>query len=177
VRDVVYDARGTRANGTLFLEWPSFTTAGGRAVAGSKKTIQISNGVLDLLLEPTEGATPTGLTYTARFSLVGGTGVTVENWAVPDSASPVNLASIRVSVGGTPAQRFADGEVPAGPPNGVNATFTLANVPSPAASLMLARNGIVQKAGLDYLLTGRTITFVAGAIPQDGDVLLAWYRY
>jgi hypothetical protein len=56
------------------------------------KQNQLRNGVVDLLLEPTEGATPAGVTYTARFSLVGSTGVTVENWAVPDSASPVNLA-------------------------------------------------------------------------------------
>ena len=71
---------------------------------------------------------------------------------------------------------FSDGEVPAGTIDGVNATFTLANAPSPAASLALFRNGIAQKATVDFTLTSSTVQFLAGAIPQAGDTLLAWYR-
>ena len=71
---------------------------------------------------------------------------------------------------------FSDGEVLAGTIDGTNAAFTLANTPSPAASLTLFRNGIAQKATVDYTLTGSTVQFLAGAIPQAGDTLLAWYR-
>lgn len=71
---------------------------------------------------------------------------------------------------------FADGEVPGGTVDGVNGTFTLANTPSPAGSLVLYRNGIAQKPAVDYTLTGATVQFLAGAIPQPGDTLLAWYR-
>jgi hypothetical protein len=77
--------------------------------------------------------------------------------------------------GGT-GPTFVDMEVPAGAINGSNALFTLAYSPAPAASLHLYRNGILQKAGLDYTLSGPILTFIAGAIPQSGDALLASYR-
>ena len=46
----------------------------------------------------------------------------------------------------------------------------------PPTSLELFRNGIVQKPSVDYSLTGATVQFLTGAIPQSGDTLLAWYR-
>lgn len=72
---------------------------------------------------------------------------------------------------------FADAEVPAGPVDGINFTFTLANVPSPVTSLQLFRNGLLQKAGIDYTLSGKTITFLPGAIPQVPDSLQCSYRF
>jgi hypothetical protein len=71
---------------------------------------------------------------------------------------------------------FADGEVPGGTLDGTNGTFTLANTPSPAGSLVLYRNGMAQKPAVDYTLTAASVQFLAGAIPQPGDTLLAWYR-
>lgn len=76
--------------------------------------------------------------------------------------------------GGGP--QFIDGEAPAGGVDGSNATFTLANTPSPATSLVLFRNGVVQKPGVDFTLTGASVQFLAGAVPQSGDTLMAWYR-
>lgn len=78
------------------------------------------------------------------------------------------------SGGGT--ANFVDLEVPAGAVDGSNATFTMANIPSPASSLHLFRNGLVQKPGFDYTLLNATITFVTSAIPQPGDTVLASYR-
>jgi hypothetical protein len=71
---------------------------------------------------------------------------------------------------------FADPETPAGAVNGTNANFTLSGAPLPASSLMLYRNGLLQKAGVDYTLSQAQITFLAGAIPQSGDLLQATYR-
>lgn len=189
VLDVVYDARGNRVSGVLFLEWPSFTGPSGKAVAGNKQSIRVNNGVIDLNLEPTIGATPANVTYTATFSLAGGSGSQVEQWAVPVSSVAVTLAQVRVNSsggnssggssgggGGTSSVVFSDQETPGGVANGTNLTFTLANAPNPASSLILFRNGIAQKAGGDYTLTGSTITFVQDSVPQSGDTLLAWYR-
>lgn len=65
-------------------------------------------------------------------------------------------------------------ETPGGAVNGANETFTLAAAPSPAASLMLFRNGVLQQAGgNDYTLIGSTVTFATA--PETGDVLLAYY--
>ena len=74
------------------------------------------------------------------------------------------------------AQQFVDDEVPAGAIDGTNKTFTLANVPA-SGSLKLYFNGIKQKLGLDYTLTGRTIVFITAVFPAVAqDVLTADYR-
>src|ERR1035438_9572384 len=77
---------------------------------------------------------------------------------------------------GTAGPNFTDAEVPAGLVNGANASFTLSAVPTPTSSLTLYRNGVLQKAGQDYSLSGNTIQFLAGSTPQPGDTLLASYR-
>lgn len=73
---------------------------------------------------------------------------------------------------------FVDQIAPTGTINGVNGSFTLPNTPS-SGSLYLWRNGLLLKdaAGVDYTLSGNTITFESGQEPRTGDVLLASYRY
>ena len=78
------------------------------------------------------------------------------------------------AVGGPPVT-FVDSETPSGAIDGANNSYTLAFTPA-TGSLHLLRNGIRQKAGLDYNLTGSGIGFLPGATPQPGDVLLADYR-
>jgi hypothetical protein len=69
-------------------------------------------------------------------------------------------------------------EVPSGVINGVNDTFTLANAPSPTGSLMLFKSGLLMiKGGVDYSLSGSTITFVSGAEPATGENLICTYLY
>jgi hypothetical protein len=79
--------------------------------------------------------------------------------------------------GGGGADNFADGEVPTGIVNGSNAVFTLALPPSPAASLELYRNGLFQRQGADYQISGSTITFFLASVPLSGDLLVANYRF
>jgi len=71
---------------------------------------------------------------------------------------------------------FVDGEVPSGTLDGVNVVFNLAGTPNPPASLLLARNGLVQKPVVDFTLAGSTVTFVSASTPQPTDVLIASYR-
>src|SRR5215475_11386538 len=82
-----------------------------------------------------------------------------------------------LSTGTIGEPNFADGEIPAGIVNGVNAVFTLANAPSPVQSLQLFRNGQKLNAGAGFALVGKTITFIASQIPSAGDILEACYRY
>ncbi len=60
--------------------------------------------------------------------------------------------------------------------DGSNTSFGLSAVPDPVGSLAVYRNGMLQKTGLDYNLTGSTVQFVAAATPQPGDTLLASFR-
>ena len=71
---------------------------------------------------------------------------------------------------------FVDLETPAGTVDGFNAAFTLVNSPAPGSSLLLFRNGVLQKPGFDFTLTGSTITFLSASVPLPGDTILASYR-
>jgi len=71
---------------------------------------------------------------------------------------------------------FVDEEVPSGAVDGSNVVFSLSSAPSPASSLHLFRNGLLQKVGFDYTIGGTSITFVSAATPQPGDTVLASYR-
>lgn len=71
---------------------------------------------------------------------------------------------------------FVDSETPSGSLNGSNATFLLANIPTPANSVTLFRNGLFLRQGGDYTVAANIVTFVSGAEPQPGDVLAASYR-
>jgi len=77
---------------------------------------------------------------------------------------------------GTASTSFMDGDSPAGIVDGSNTTFTLSATPSPATSLAVYRNGILQKVGQDFTVTGNNVLFVAADAPQPGDTLLASYR-
>ena len=72
---------------------------------------------------------------------------------------------------------FSDTEIPGGTLNGINTAFTLQFAPSPANSLVLFRNGLLQTHGFDFALAGNVVTFLPGSIPQAGDQLTASYRY
>ena len=75
-----------------------------------------------------------------------------------------------------PGPDYVDGEIPQGALDGFNRVFTLSQTPQPASSLQVFRNGLLQKAGLDYVLNGNVITFDAAAVPQAGDILQCSYR-
>lgn len=79
--------------------------------------------------------------------------------------------------GGGVLPQFSDGETPTGAINGANTTFGLAFTPSPTTSLQLYLNGLRMDQGVDYTITGSTVTFASVSVPQTGDVLLASYRY
>lgn len=93
---------------------------------------------------------------------------------VADSAEATGL---KWAAGGLAATNFVVSETPAGSIDGSNAAFTLTDPPV-AGTLQLFKNGIRQNPGAtnDYTIATNTITFLAGNIPQTGDVLLCDYR-
>lgn len=72
---------------------------------------------------------------------------------------------------------FAYDETPSGLLNSSNLIYTLAHSPSPVASLILTMNGQVLTAGgVDYTLSGATITLINA--PDPTDILRAkYYEY
>ena len=68
-------------------------------------------------------------------------------------------------------------EVPSGNIDGTNATFNLANPPSPTNSLMFFVNGVLQMQGseYDYTLSSNSVTLAIP--PQGGSKVVATYSY
>jgi hypothetical protein len=78
----------------------------------------------------------------------------------------------------TAAHNFSIGETPSGTVNGTNTTFVLSH--SPVVGTVAAYvDGVRMNAGTgnDYTISGTTLTFLTGAIPQTGDTILADYQY
>jgi len=111
----------------------------------------------------------------SRAAVISDTGQLEGALGSPGDCIKVDGTSGTCGSGGTGAT-FVDKEVPGGAVDGVNAGFSILNAPSPASSLHLYRNGLLQKAGLDYSLSGSTITFTTPSIPVSGDAILASYR-
>jgi hypothetical protein len=128
----------------------------------------------DLAVRPLEGsayATGRVAVIDAMGLLEGIAGDVSDCVHVDGSSGPCGTAGA-----GTAGPNFTDAEVPAGPMNGANGSFTLSAVPIPTSSLALYRNGVLQKPGLDYNLSGNSIQFLTASTPQGGDTLLASYR-
>lgn len=70
-------------------------------------------------------------------------------------------------------QDFIFGETPSGLVNSSNQVFILAHVPSPASSVQVILDGVVQTFTTDYTFSGSTITFVSA--PTTGSVLRVNY--
>jgi len=191
IRDTVYRADGKPFNGLAIVEWKTFQTSNNANIGTQGTTVSIVNGALHVRLAPTTSAN--NAYYLVRYNSDGQFQFS-EIWSVPSSSAALRLRDVRarllpggalvgggaggVVVGETGGilPNFGDSETPAGAIDGTNAVFILPSTPSPAASLALFRNGLLQIAGNDYTLNGITITFHSWSIPQTGDVLDAFYR-
>jgi hypothetical protein len=82
----------------------------------------------------------------------------------------------RIASGASVTIDIVNGEMLVGLVNGSNPLFSVTSAPKPASSLQVYRNGLLQKAGVDYTTSVNTITFTSVSIPQPGDILQASYR-
>jgi trimeric autotransporter adhesin len=74
ISDTVYRADGTPAAGTLLISWPTFSTAGGQAVASGTKSVTLgTGGALSVALVPNTGAAPANTFYSVVYQLSDGT--------------------------------------------------------------------------------------------------------
>ena len=111
-----------------------------------------------------------------RIAMIDSQGRVGSVSGLPGDCVRVDGSTGACGTGGGSTVGFVDMETPAGAINGVNTVFTLSQAPSPAASLLLFRNGILQKPATDYVLVGSGVTFLSVSTPQAGDTLTASYR-
>jgi hypothetical protein len=89
----------------------------------------------------------------------------------------LGVANIATAANGVVAiANYLVRQSPSGTPNGVLTTFTLPSTPVTDTEQVFV-NGVLQNpgAGNDYTISGLTITFLSGAIPQTNDIVRVTY--
>jgi hypothetical protein len=128
------------------------------------------------------------IAFASRVSIVGEgvasvtegdpaiTTVTIPSWAPTTAPYLLTAAAVGLS---SNAGVLVWNEVPGGTINSTNDTFTLVHAPLSSTTMMLFKNGILQRAGAgnDFTLATLTITFLAGNIPQTDDILACTYQW
>jgi hypothetical protein len=186
--NVTYNSRGINQFTQVWAVPPSTVTLRIRDVLVSQGAIIGPPPVTN----PIQITDVTGLQNELTIRPMKGIGFAIGRAAVINQAGQIDGASgtlsdcVRVDgssgpcgtgSGGGLTPNFVDAEVPQGLVNGANTVFTLSFAPSPAASLQLIRNGLQMISGVDYLVTGNTVTFFVTSVPLTGDQLTASYRY
>jgi uncharacterized protein YoxC len=170
----------SNAVGTLSNTVTGLTTT----VTGISGTLgTLSNTVAGLTTTVTGTSNNVGTlsnTVTELTSAVSGIGTTVTTQGntlttLDNTVTSLGAQIDSITAGSTTAV-FADGETPSGTMDGSNGTFALTAAPAPAASLQLYRNGLQQMSGIDFTLSGNTITFLNGNVPRASDIVQAFYR-
>ena len=157
-------------NGTTLTNLSGTVTGLSSTVSGNTNSITTLTNNLSTLTSTVNGQ---GTSISGLSTTVGGLNTSVTN--LSGSLSALTTVVNTLSAAGSTAM-FVDAETPSGTIDGVNTTFTLANPPAPTTSLTLFRNGLMQRAGIDFTLSGTSITFVSGNVPRSGDMMRAYYR-
>lgn len=135
IKDTLYLPDGTTLfNGDIQIQWPTFQSSDGQQHPQGQYNVVISNGVLDVFLEPTDNTAPSGIFYTVIYNLrtnIRNAPLT-EEWSVPTSSTPVNLEIVR-----GPVSNFA-------PQSSIALVSCDYNFPpvSPGSSLAVGSNSI-----------------------------------
>jgi|GEM_PF-1347737 len=137
----------------------------GDTLTASYKTTSVSKALSHNILR--------GITLPIPINDVSG--LTAALSAINSSISTTvsTVSALNTSLQAIESTTAITAEVPTGQTDGNNAVFTLAH--NPTASVDVFKNGIQQRQGVDYTLSGGTITFNSPSVPQSGDTITADY--
>jgi hypothetical protein len=120
ISDTVYAPNGELLNATLRITNSTFTSADGYPIPAGSITVKVVNGVLNVGLVPTAGATPSGQSYRVDYFL---SVRTTETWLVPNTG-PTNLAGVRALSPPVPTVMIAASQVTPPSPCTTNQVLT-----------------------------------------------------
>lgn len=115
-----------------------------------------------------------------RLTTVINTEFDTINTALTTQQTAIDQLDARVAQ--NPIPYFIDGEIPGGPINGTNTTFTLAHTPvTGSLQLFLGATptsyGSIGLQSVHYIVINNQIIFQAGFEPVIGSWMRAYYRY
>lgn len=180
------------ATGNITISNPATSTFDGISVGNGDRILLLNQSTASqngIYVFDTSGTTMTRATDADAWSELVGALVAVEQGSTyadalylctSDSGGTLGSTAVsfsQVNSSGLTSSNFVTRETPSGTINGSNATFTLANTPTSGSEEVFV-NGVLQElgSGKDYTISGGTITFESGAVPETGDVLRVSYR-
>src|ERR1700744_5042794 len=122
IQDTLYEADGTRYNGTLMISWSTFDATNIGTIVQQSKNVDVVNGNLLVQLAPDATAPPPANIYKVLYQSDGRSQFT-ETWAVPVSSKPLTVRAVRVTSQKTPATGGG------GPPTGGGLTGGTTTIP------------------------------------------------
>ena len=163
------------------------TGAGALTITSTTSTI---NGSATLVLTTGQGAriASNGTNYTAILGKSSGSASPLTTkgdlytFSTVDARLPIGTNGQVLTVDNTTAtgNKWADAtytpraETPTGAIDGTNVTFTLANTPANTASVIIVLGGLTQFNGIDYTVSGSTVTFTTA--PIVGSTIFAYFN-
>ncbi len=140
----------------------------GHQIKNAGDATQDSDLVTLRQLKEATGAAKNGNTTLVSQTFTGGSGGGIPG--PPGPAGPPGPQGIP----GTSAAANIVQEIPTGTLNSTNTTFTLSHIPL-TGSLILQLNGVTQMPGVEFILSGSTITYIFA--PKATDWHIAQYLY
>lgn len=97
----------TGANGTVRVEWQTFTAGDGSLVVAGSRTTTVTSGTYSQTFEPTGDASPSGVTYKVTYNF-GSSSPAICYWVIPAGSGTVLIADIQTcSLPSSPAGQIA----------------------------------------------------------------------
>lgn len=113
ITDTIKTPMGGNWSGTVVVTLNNPATAqplysGSETLSGWSQTVTVTNGAFSITLYPNDAITPTGTSYTARYSPTSGAGWS-ETWVVPTGATTIR--ELRSTTVPTPRTMFTPAQI------------------------------------------------------------------
>jgi hypothetical protein len=94
IQDTLFEADGTRFNGTLTIQWSTFDAVHIGTIVQQSRSVPVVNGNLQVQLAPNAGTQPPANFYTVHYQSDGSQQF-AETWTVPVSTQALTVSAVR----------------------------------------------------------------------------------
>ncbi len=161
IQDTLFNADGTRYNGSLVISWSTFDSTSNGTIVQQSRTVPVVNGNLLVQLVPDAGQPSPANVYTVQYQSDGINQFT-ETWTVPASTQPLSVSQVRTGIvsnnsgGGSTSGGGTGSSLPIAETDVTNLTADLGQRPVKGAGFGTNRVAIVDGNGLIETAVGNT---------------------
>jgi len=158
IQDTLFEADGTRFNGSLLFSWSTFDSTNNGTIIQQNRTVPVVNGNLLLQLVPNADQPAPANVYTVQYQSDGLNRFT-ETWTVPAGSQPLKVSQVRtgtVSSGSSGTGGGAGNQSPIAESDVINLQADLSQRPVKGSGYGTNRVAVVDDNGLIETAVGNT---------------------